>query len=204
MRKLQPIEQGNYYHIYNCGINGETIFKEPANYEHFLRLYDKYLEQVAETFAWCLMPNHFHLLVRIKTEDEIVATASPERVLNPSWVKKRITQQFSNLFNSYAQAFNKRYNRHGSLFEKPFKRKLIDSDRYFQNIVLYIHNNPVHHGFCDSPMEYAWSSYLSCLSVKPTKLKRKMVMSWFDDLANFKYLHNEKVEVTKIEKWLEL
>lgn len=108
------------------------------------------------------------------------------------------------MFNSYAQAFNKRYNRHGSLFEKPFKRKLIDSDRYFQNIVLYIHNNPVHHGFCDSPMEYAWSSYLSCLSVKPTKLKRKMVIGWFDDLANFKYLHNEKVEVTKIEKWLEL
>jgi REP element-mobilizing transposase RayT len=204
MRKLEPIEPDHYYHLYNCGINGETIFKEASNYNYFLNLYDKYINDVAETFAWCLMPNHFHLLVRIKAEEEIVDTVNPERVQNPFLVKKHITQKFSNLFNSYAQAFNKRFNRHGSLFEKPFKRKLIDSEEYFRRLVIYIHNNPVHHGFCKHPIEYGWSSYLTCVSLRPTKLKREMVMAWFDDLANFKYLHNEKVEVTKIEKWLEL
>ena len=203
MRKLQSIEQDSYYHIYNCGINGETIFNEPANYEYFLRLYDKYMERVAETFAWCLMPNHFHLLVRIKTEDEIIDANNSERVQNPFGVKY-ITQQFSNLFNSYAQAFNKRNNRHGSLFEKPFKRKLIDSEEYFRRLVIYIHNNPVHHGFCDSPLEYGWSSYLTCLSDKPTKLKRNTVVGWFNNEENFKAVHDNKVDVVKINKWLEL
>jgi len=62
----------------------------------------------------------------------------------------------------------------------------------------------VHHGFCDHPVEYPWSSYLTCLSVKPTKLNRNSVIGWFDNEANFKSLHQEKVEVTQIEKWLKI
>ena len=70
-QKIEPVEHGKYYHIYNRGINGENLFREKDNYIHFLNLYDKYIEHIAETSAWCLMPNHFHLLVRIKDEDEI-------------------------------------------------------------------------------------------------------------------------------------
>ena len=75
---------------------------------------------------------------------------------------------------------------------------------YLKNVVIYIHNNPVHHGFCEHPMEYPWSSYLSCVSVKPTKLFREAVMGWFDDKANFQYMHNGKLEVEAIEQWLEI
>ncbi|NOU45912.1 MAG: hypothetical protein HOO86_02490 [Bacteroidales bacterium] len=57
---------GNFYHIYNRGINSCDLFHEPTNYEHFLGLYDKYISSVADTFAWVLMPNHFHLLVKVK------------------------------------------------------------------------------------------------------------------------------------------
>ncbi len=211
MRIIQPIETGCYYHIYNCGINGVNLFETPDNYQYFMGLYDKYIERVAETYAWCLMPNHFHVLLCIKDENAIVANhTTPERVQKPfrgneaNKIQKYITQQFSNLFNSYAQAFNKRNNRHGSLFEKPFKRKLIDNDSYFQNLVLYIHNNPVHHSFCEHPMEWGWSSYLTCLSEKPTKVKRKDVIDWFGDVENFKHVHNNKVDVTKMNEWLEL
>jgi putative transposase len=70
-QKGEPLLHGQYYHIYNCGINGEQLFRETTNYEHFLRLYDKYIDPVAETYAWCLMGNHFHLLVRVKDEKEI-------------------------------------------------------------------------------------------------------------------------------------
>ena len=73
-QKTEPLEHETYYHIYNRGINGETLFREPDNYRHFLRLYDKYIEPVADTFAWCLMPNHFHLLVQIKGEEEIASS----------------------------------------------------------------------------------------------------------------------------------
>ena len=68
---LEPIQPNTYYHIYNRGINGETLFRENTNYEHFFRLYEKYVDPVADTFAWVMMQNHFHFLVRIKDEEEI-------------------------------------------------------------------------------------------------------------------------------------
>ena len=64
--KTTPLEYGNFYHIYNRGINGCNLFYDNENYEYFLHLYDKYILPVADTFAWVLMRNHFHLLVRIK------------------------------------------------------------------------------------------------------------------------------------------
>lgn len=60
-----------YYHIYNRGNNRENIFQEDRNYWHFLKLYLHHIEPIAQTFAYCLLRNHFHLLVKIKTEDEI-------------------------------------------------------------------------------------------------------------------------------------
>lgn len=109
---IQALEHDNYYHIYNRGINSTVLFKENTNYEHFLKLYDLHIDSIAETYAWCLMKNHFHLLVRIKYLHEITT----EKKIEPS-------QAFSNLFNAYTKAFNKKYNRHGALFERPFRRK---------------------------------------------------------------------------------
>ena len=71
MNTIQPLEYDSYFHVYNRGINGEILFREDTNYEHFLRLYLEYTEPVAETYAWCLLKNHFHLLVRILPENEI-------------------------------------------------------------------------------------------------------------------------------------
>jgi len=201
MQYFEPLLPGNFYHIYNHAVGERDLFREPDNYEYFLDLYDKYISPVAETFAWVLMPNHFHLLVRIKEELE-VEVPTPDRVLNP--VRGNVSQQFSKLVNSYAQAFNKRLGLRGALFERPFKRKLIDNKNHLKNVVLYIHNNPVHHGFCSHPVEYPWSSYLTCVSIKPTQLYRGAVIGWFDGDANFKHLHNGVVEVEEIEKWLDL
>ncbi|WP_395057471.1 transposase [Flavobacterium sp.] len=188
MQDFQPLENGKYYHIYNRGINSDTIFKENDNHEYFLRLYDTHIDPIAETYAWCLMKNHFHFLVRIKDVDEI----DTEKKIQPS-------QSFSNLFNAYTKAFNKSYNRHGSLFERPFRRKEINHNKYFQNVIAYIHNNPVHHNICDHPLNYPWSSYITCLSDKPTKLKRKEVIEIFEDIENFKYVHELKNNDFSIE-----
>src|SRR4051812_16211295 len=121
MESRTPIEFGKCYHIYNRGNNRIDIFYEPVNYFHFLRLYDKYISPVAETFAWCLLKNHFHVLVRIKNKDEILpeqlsySTREIPKLIDPS-------RQFSHFFNAYTQSINKRYHRTGSLFEKPFER----------------------------------------------------------------------------------
>jgi putative transposase len=197
MQLIEQLTYGEFYHVYNRGINSCNLFNEPDNYEYFLSLYDKYISPVTDTYAWVLMPNHFHLLVKIKEKEAIPKKVGEnQNIGTPS-------QQFSKLFNSYAQAFNKRFDRHGGLFERPFKRKMIDNKDYLKRVVIYIHNNPVHHGFCEHSVEYPWSSYLTCVSIKSTKLQREKVVGWFDNEANFKFLHNGKVEIMEIEKWLE-
>ena len=205
MPNIKPIlEPEKYYHIYNRGINSCNLFQENTNYEHFLRLYEKYIDPITDTFAWVLMKNHFHLLVRIKPEDEIFKNLEGFQNLRGLKSEKRIYQQFSNLFNAYTKAFNKKYKRTGSLFESNFRRKLINDESYFKNIVVYIHNNPVHHGFCEHILDYPWSSYLTCISFKPTKLKRETVIGWFDDVANFKVLHDKNIDFNKMNKFLDI
>lgn len=191
MKTIQPLENGKYYHIYNRGINSDILFRDNTNYEHFLKLYDLHIEPIAETYAWCLMKNHFHFLVRIKDCDEIT-------------MEKKIpsSKSFSNLFNAYSKAYNKSYNRHGALFERPFKRKEINNDSYLQNVISYINNNPVHHNICEHPIEYPWSSYITCLTDKPTKLKRKEVIEIFGDIENLKYIHQQKSNDISTEGYL--
>ena len=201
MQNLEPIVHGNYYHIYNRGNNGNDVFFENENYNYFLRLYAKYIEPIAETYAWCLLKNHFHLLVRIKELSEIKveeltysATEKP-KVIDPS-------RQFSHLFNAYTQALNKRYNRTGSIFERTFERKIVTSEHYFQQLIFYIHNNPVHHGFVEHINLYPWSSYETILTEKKTKLKRKDVIAMYGDLENFIYFHNQKQDSNEIDNLL--
>ena len=197
MEQKQPILHGNYYHIYNRGNNGIDVFLDNNSYYYFLRLYAKYVEPVAETFAWCLLKNHFHLLVRIKNKNEIdesqltYNTTEKPKVIDPS-------RQFSHLLNAYTQAINKRHNRTGSLFETTFERKLVTNEKYLQQLIFYIHNNPVHHGFVKQMSLYPWSSYDTVTSDKPTKLMRAEVIELFSDLENFVYFHNQQQSMNEI------
>ncbi|WP_282039414.1 transposase [Saccharicrinis aurantiacus] len=194
---MDNLQANYYYHIYNRGINSCNLFEDENNYTYFLKLYEKYINNIADTYAWVLMPNHFHLLVRIK---------HPTGFRNLSGVEEKLTkpphQYFSNLFNAYTKAFNKYHNRHGALFERPFRRKLIDSEDYLRQLILYIHNNPVHHGFTNHPIEYGWSSYQTCVSEKETKLKRNKVISCFNDINNFEYCHNNSIDIEEINNYL--
>ena len=109
--KLEILEKDKIYHIYNRGNNGERIFTSNENKKYFLKLYLKHLEDKVETFAYYLMDNHFHFLIRINSENEVI-------------------QALSNLFNAYAKAFNKQQNRTGSLFERHFKRIQNENEKY--------------------------------------------------------------------------
>jgi len=179
MSSPEPLEPGEYYHIYNRGINGEPLFREARNYLYFLRLYAKYIEPVAETYAYCLLSNHFHLLVRIK---EIGPVSETGPILNAS-------RQFNNLFIAYAKAFNKAYQRTGGLFESPFKRKRVDNDRYFTYLVAYIHRNPQKHGFVDAFHEWPYSSYEAILLDQPSRIQRAIVLDWFAGRNGFEEAH---------------
>jgi len=203
MQQTEPLIHGKFYHIYNRGINSCDVFYENTNYEYFLGLYDKHISSVADTYAWVLMKNHFHFLVRIKEKEEQRRDLTGFGNLSGLGMKPP-HQYFSNLFNAYAKAYNKTYHRHGNLFERPFKRKPIEDAEYFKTMVLYIHNNPVHHGVRQHAMDYPWSSYLTCISVKPTHLQRYAVMGWFDNKADFITAHDHPGDITDLEKWLGL
>lgn len=104
------MEAGKVYHVYNRGNNKENIFFDNENYSFFLRQFDKYLSIRLDVLAYCLMPNHFHLLVRIKE-----AEGMPEQEIS-----KAVTKSFKNFLISYAKAINKKYNRTGVLFQPKF------------------------------------------------------------------------------------
>lgn len=186
-----PLQYGVYYHIFNRGTNGENVFTEKRNYLFFMQRYAKYVEPVAATYAYCLLKSHFHLLVRIKTPEEqenekTLKVSETFRVLEPS-------RQFSNLFNSYAKAFNKLYGRTGSLFEHPFHRVEIETDAHFQSLIAYIHRNPQKHGFVDDFRVWPYSSYHALESQRPTRVQREAVLEWFGGQESFLAFHTSDV-----------
>ena len=189
------LEYGNYYHIYNRGNNGENVFTEEQNYHYFLKLYIRHIEPAADTYAYCLLPNHFHLLIRTKTvdEQERYHQAKQERFSKTFLVFKPKTpsQAFANLFNAYTKAFNKLYQRTGSLFEKPFERIHVTDDVHFTHLITYIHQNPQKHGLISDFRDWHFSSYHAILSDKATRLERQIVLKWFDDATGFKQHHDD-------------
>lgn len=188
--------QGQIYHIFNRGNNRETIFCEERNYIYFLNLYAKYIPPIADTYAYCLLPNHFHLLVRIKSAEEIYPNVGlADNIPNPEQLTKMTRKYpslaFSNLFNAYTKSFNKVNQRTGSLLEKPFHRKLVASDAYFQQLVLYIHHNPEKHGLVDDFRQWRFSSYRSFISDRITHVEREVVREHFGGREAFDKRHEE-------------
>jgi REP element-mobilizing transposase RayT len=204
------LEYGTYYHIYNKGVNNQNIFNTEIDYMHFLNLMDIFLLPVADIYAYALMKNHLHLVIRVNEKEEIGfldPKYSDSKNMTLKWKtffpinnkedftlnKKPIPEKMlQHMFNAYAQWFNNKHNRSGQLFKHPYNRIPVQSVKYLKRLIIYVHRNPVKHGFCDHPIEYGWTSYNTLISIKPTKLFRERVLGWFDDRANFKISHNNE------------
>src|ERR1022692_1265493 len=175
-----PLQPDFTYHIYNRANGNEKLFIELENYKFFLDKFTKHIFPIAETFCYCLMPNHFHFLVRIRSEKEILELIKANTSLlkldttlikadstllkfetlvkienhlvklnNQKIIENYLSKQFSNLFSSYTQSFNKQQNRKGNLFMHTFKRKKIENSNYLLKVVRYINLNPVQANLCE-------------------------------------------------------
>ena len=177
--KLETLKKGHNYHIYNRGVNSTLIFKNDENKRYFLSLAEKHLSGKISILAYCLMDNHYHMAVEINEDEKIVI------------------QTFSNLLNAYVKAFNKMFNRTGSLFEKHFKRKRIQDESYLRNVIVYIHTNPERHRITNDFSTYIFSSYSLFLSKRKyfSNLihKKEEVIALFNDLDNFIYVHSNEL-----------
>ena len=98
-----PLLPGHFYHVYNRANGWEKLFMSRRNYLFFLRRFQKFIDPIAENYAHCLMPNHFHFLLRIREENEILKSCKKV----PENISLYCSKQFSNFFSSYTQSFNR-------------------------------------------------------------------------------------------------
>lgn len=189
------IEPDKYYHIWNRGNNRENLFYSSRNYEYFIRLYAQYLDPVVETYAFCLLPNHFHLLVRTKDwfHQNGETNGETNKNMNP------VSFAFQRFFGAYSQAINIQERRTGSLFQKPFKRLEVTSTQQLATLVFYIHSNPQKHGIVEDFRQYPWSSYERVLRDRPSKLNKEAVLGWFNNKQNYIAYHGRTANLDDLK-----
>ncbi len=177
-RNLEKIYlEDAFYHIYNRGVNKQNIFIDDQDFSVFLNLLKRYLgdapvqdqqgreypwlHKEIELLAYCLMPNHYHLLIHQNKSDAM-------------------TKLLKSLNTTYSMYFNKKYHRIGPLFETRFKASMITRDDYLMHISRYIHLNPRHY------KKWAFSSLPYYLGVQSaTWLKPKKILDLFDTKKDY-------------------
>lgn len=196
---------GEYYHIYNRGNNKNNIFHEKQDYDYFINLFilmnsqsrsrSRYInntkvkgDKVVSIGAYCLMPNHFHLLLKQEKDNGI-------------------TKFMQKLSTAYVMYYNKKYKRTGSLFEGKFKSKNASEDIYLKYLFSYIHLNPL------KLVDKEWKS--KKLNKKDYEFLTKYKYSSFNEYVNGKfffiskgsfpkYFPTKKVFINEIKSWLSL
>ncbi len=186
------------YHLFNHANGRENLFIEDRNYAFFLEKLAKHILPVCKPFSYCLMPNHFHLILQVRNEEELQKIwqkpGNPTQFTQKQ-LELKISKSFANLFSSYTQSFNKGYNRMGSLFIPSMKMEEITSDNHFCKAIHYCHTNPVHHGFVKKIEDWPNSSYKIFLSNSPTKLERAYVLEMFGGLDAFIKYHEQPIDL---------
>ncbi|GEM_PF-390817 len=184
----EKLEPDVVYHIYNRAVGRDNLFSNDGNYLFFLEKWKKYLPYL-DVYAYCLMPNHFHFLAKVKPlTDALIKHIQEQRTVKSQQFlleeipySEYLEDQFKRLFSSYALAYNKQQARHGTLFQKRFKRISVTTEYKLHYLLAYIHHNPLHHRFCSNYEEWQYSSWTAYRNLQqPSLLNRKEVLSWFD------------------------
>lgn len=214
-RDYKIFAPNNYYHVYNRGVGKQDIFLDDEDRKFFLnRLKENlfpaekrvpllqggkpssfvkgkiYIRKTLPTGAfslisYCLMPNHFHFLIR---QNENLP----------------ISKLIAKLCTGYSMYFNKKTERVGSLFQGAFKAILVDSDSYLLWLTAYIHQNPTTAGLVKNPEDYQWSSYLDYIESRNGMLCAKdSVTGQFSNIAEYRKFVEESFEKIKQRKELE-
>jgi putative transposase len=159
-RKI-PLQAGYYYHLYNRGHNYQDIFFNRENYLYFLRQFRQYLiPDTLDVISYCLMPNHYHFIVYLKTDD--------------------FTQKIQPFILSYSKAINKQYQRVGSLFQGKYQAIIVDKDEYLLHLSRYINLNPVQANLVSKAEDWEFSSYPEYLGIRQGTLPQTdIILSQF-------------------------
>lgn len=189
-RRENPFLPDQYYHLYNRGNNRQAVFFEPENYVYFLKSIKKYLQGKVEIIAYCLMPTHYHILVK-------VLRPQTSEVLKTSEV---LSNAMMRLGVSYTKAINKRFDRVGALFQGQFQAKPVKTYKHLLTLCAYIHANPVKDGLAASPEMWDYSNYLEWMGLRNgTLVNRKFIADNFETAEEYgkfvaEYIRNRKAD----------
>jgi len=177
------------------------VFTITPDYDLFLEKWLKYIYPVARTFAYNLLPNHFHAIVQIREapllKQGLILPEAPPDLASPivrlakSGTPVWVSRGFANFFISYARKVQNRHGFHGAVFHSPFKRKCIGDEVYFDYMTAYVHFNAHKHGLCTGPLSNCLhSSYQTLLGEMPTFLEREYVLNYFGSRTAFIAYHD--------------
>lgn len=197
--RITPLVNNYFYHIYNRGSEKKDIFTQPRDYERFLKtiFYYQFLgprpsfskfsksqlflskplseEKIIEVICFCLMPNHFHFLVRQLKENGI-------------------SKFMGQISNSYTKYFNTKYKRIGPLLQGAFKSVMIETDEQLTHVSRYIHLNPVVSGLTKRLGSYKWSSYPQFASGTSTFCKVNEILNFFPSSKEYQKFTEAQIE----------
>ncbi|MDO9577796.1 MAG: hypothetical protein Q7J16_07925 [Candidatus Cloacimonadales bacterium] len=196
-------ECGRFFHVYaRANSENDLLFREIDNYIYFLKKYRKYITPVFDTLSYCLIPNHYHLLVKVKNIEDIFAYQTIKHYKHKHdelKIDEFLQQQIANFHISYAKAYNKKYNRRGTLFQPKPKAKEISDLNSCLRVCRYIHRNPIKHGLVERLDKWKYSSYQDYTGDrKGTIPHRDLILSQFDSIGefmNYNCLENDDYEM---------
>jgi putative transposase len=153
MRCLQEdFTRGRIFHVFNHVIDNYLLFYDEEDYDYFLQIFTCRINKIpAGIFSYCLMPNHYHFLIRQESDNKLY-------------------KLFNYCFISYARYFNKRYDRKGPIFRSPLQHKIADTKAYVIKLSKYIHLNPVFANLADKPENWPYSNYLDWINKRNSEL----------------------------------
>ena len=201
--RIFPFTSDSFYHIYNRGSEKRRIFENSRDYQRFIKTLKYYQiegpkprfskfpsltvnkldesKKIVEIVAYCLMPNHFHLLIKpIKDAG--------------------ITEFLSKLSNSYTKYYNTKNDRVGPLFQGEFKAVLIESNEQLVHVSRYIHLNPLVSGIIKNINQYEWSSYQDYVENKNDFCSKEDILYFFKDSKDYeKFVLDQVGYATELE-----
>jgi putative transposase len=170
-----------YVHYYNRGVNKEEIFFSPLQYEFLIQTLYRFIPNYhLELIAYCLMPNHYHILLR---HNDL----------------KEGSKYIQRVFNTFTQAVNHQVSRVGTLFQGNVKKQFVEDDGYLSTVIMYMHLNPVKSGLCNNPEEWLYSDYREWVGQKSTirniASERKQIFGSVEDYLD---LINLEIQANRI------
>lgn len=192
-RDYKDSAPGTYFHVYNRGNKKEDVFLDESDFRFFLLRLKQYLfsderdknrlnllpKDSFSLISYCLMPNHFHLLLRQNLD-----TPTSKLLLR--------------VCTSYSKYFNKKYDKVGHIFQDQFKQITIGDNDYLKWLSCYIHQNPKVAGLVGKIADYRWSSYQDFIGKDPNGIcDKEIILSQFKSDDDFKDFTESSYEVVK-------